>query len=166
MTNTLYCDDYKKQCPVCGAFTFESARLCYGCMHRFNDDASVHVHSLSATGTSSLECISESAPASSPAVMGAFDSSCVSTSSPAETCARSSSVAGTGAFASPSEEIGACAFSHVAASLPTATSAFTSSPIAMDTSVYTCVPATTSMDAYVQRLPCEQHNYFSSYKTY
>lgn len=46
MTNTLYCDDYKKQCPVCGAFTFESARLCYGCMHRFNDDASVHVYSL------------------------------------------------------------------------------------------------------------------------
>ena len=99
-------------------------------------------------------------------VMAAFDSSCVSTSSPAETCARSSSVAGTGAFASPSEEIGACAFSHVAASVPTATSAFTSSPIAMDTSVYTCVPATTSTDAYVQRLPCEQHNYFSSYKTY
>lgn len=150
MTNTLYCDDYKKQCPVCGAFTFESARLCYGCMHRFNDDTSVHVHSLSATGTSSLECISES----------------VSTSSPAETCARSSSSAGTGAFASPSEEIGACAFSHVAALLPTATRAFTSSPIAMDTSVYTCVPATTSTDAYVQRLPCEQHNYFSSYKTY
>lgn len=114
MTNTLYCDDCKKQCPVCGAFTFENARLCYGCMYRFNDDAGVNMHSLTATGTSSLERVSGSAP--------------------------TSLSARTGAFASPSAAMGA--------------------------SAYTCVPATTSRDAYVQRLPCEPGNCFSSYKTY
>lgn len=172
MTNTLYCDDYKKQCPVCGAFTFENARLCYGCMYRFNDDAGINMHSLTATGTSSLERVSGSAPTSLPQA--------------------------TGAPASPSVEIGACAFSCVSAAPPVASSAAMSAPAsppvappvpasapaslsipasapasppvassaAMDASVYTCVPATTSTDAYVQRLPCEPGNCFSSYKTY
>lgn len=162
MTNTLYCDDYKKQCPVCGAFTFENARLCYGCMYRFNDDASVNMHSLTATGTSSLERVSELAPTSLPQA--------------------------TGAPAAPSVEIGACAFSCVSAAPPVASSAAMSAPAsppvappvpasapasppvassaAMDASVYTCVPATTSTDAYAQRLPCEPGNCFSSYKTY
>lgn len=188
MTNTLYCDDYKKQCPVCGAFTFENARLCYGCMYRFNDDASVNMHSLTATGTSSLERVSEPAPTSLPAATGAFDSLRASTSLPADTSALSSSPVGTGVFASPSVEIGACDFSRVSAAPPVASpaamsasaaplvappvpaSALASPPVApsaaMGASVYTCVPATTSTDAYAQHLPCEPGNCFSSYKTY
>ncbi len=39
MTKALRVDERKKKCPVCGAVTFENARLCYGCMHRFIDDA-------------------------------------------------------------------------------------------------------------------------------
>lgn len=38
MTKALLVDERKKKCPVCGAVTFENARLCYGCMHRFIDD--------------------------------------------------------------------------------------------------------------------------------
>ncbi len=38
MTKALRVDERKKKCPVCGAVTFENARLCYGCMHRFIDD--------------------------------------------------------------------------------------------------------------------------------
>lgn len=27
-----------KQCPICGASAFDDARVCYGCLHRFDSD--------------------------------------------------------------------------------------------------------------------------------
>lgn len=28
-----------KECPICKAIAFDDARICYGCLHRFEEEA-------------------------------------------------------------------------------------------------------------------------------